>query len=218
MNVFFSVIIMIQEHLKSNLTKNSVLSDNTTIHLQPEAYFKIIYHSLTYANRNRDKKDWLEVMGWLSGKVTIEPNTNDQIILVSRSWPISHGDTVSVSIENYGSTLNKVLLKVSQRNEVILGWYHSHPSYGLFMSQTDFETQLSYQKLYEHSFALVFDHTIWSTINSGLEGYRLLKNFKTFDIIPIKILNYSQQLNLKLYDLFMKKIANNVTIEELDVS
>lgn len=210
---------MTQEHLKSNLTKNAVLSDNSIVQLQPEAYFKIIYHSLTYANRNRDKSDWLEVMGWLSGKIKTDPETAVQIVQISKAWPISHGDAVSVSIENYGKILNNILLSLSQHDEVILGWYHSHPSYGLFMSQTDFETQLSYQRLFNDAIALVFDHSIWSTINSGLEAYRLLKDYQTFEIIPIKIINnYSAKLNLKLYELFMKKIENNLTIEELDTA
>ena len=210
---------MSQDHLKSNLTKKATFSDECVIYLYPEAYFKIIYHALTYANRNRDKNNWLEVMGWLSGKVSQEPKTKAEIIHITKAWSISHGDSVSVSIENYGKTLNNVLLTLSKRDEIILGWYHSHPAFGLFMSQTDFETQLSYQSLYDKAIALVFDHSLWSTINSGLEAYRLKKNLKTFEIIPIKIVNnYTNQLNLKLYELFMKKITKNIRIEELDIS
>lgn len=39
----------------------------------------------------------------------------------------------------------------------IVGWYHSHPGYGLFLSAVDVRTQLAYQALYSKSIALVID-------------------------------------------------------------
>lgn len=39
----------------------------------------------------------------------------------------------------------------------IVGWYHSHPGYGLFLSAIDVRTQLAYQALYPKSIALVID-------------------------------------------------------------
>ena len=159
---------MTHENLKSNLTKNSPTSKDSLVYLYPEAYLKIIYHSLTYSNRLRDKNHWLEVMGWLSGEIKKDSSAIFEIVHIKHAWPISHGDAVSVKIDNYDKTLQKIMLKLSTNNETILGWYHSHPSFGLFMSQTDFETQLSYQRLYDKAIALVFDHTLWSTINPGL--------------------------------------------------
>ena len=208
---------MLQENLKSNLTDDASTSENCIINLYPEAYLKIIYHSLTYANRLRDKNDWLEVMGWLSGKITKDKSTNFEIIHVTKSWAISHGDAVSVKIDDYGKALNKVLVKLSNRNESILGWYHSHPSYGLFMSQTDFDTQLSYQRLFKQAVALVFDHTLWSDIHSGIEAYRLQSDFKTFEKIPIMVANYKMNLNSPLYKIFMK-ITNKIYLDEIDSS
>ncbi len=207
---------MPQENVKSNLTVNTPFSENTVIMLYPEAYYKIIFHSLSYAHRYLDKNSWSEVMGFLSGSLNKEDD--NEFIHITKSWPISHGDTVSVTIDNYGIVLNKILIKLSETNENILGWYHSHPSYGLFMSQTDFETQISYQRLFKKAVALVFDHTLWSSIHSGIEAYRLLEDFQNFEKIPIEISNHSLERNSRLYRLFMKKITGKYYLRELDSS
>lgn len=44
----------------------------------------------------------------------------------------------------------------------IVGWYHSHPSLGLFLSPIDIRTQLTYQALYPHAVALVIDPSKYS--------------------------------------------------------
>lgn len=210
---------MLEEHINSsNLTKKAKTSDKSLIYLHTEAYFKIIYHSLCYANKQRDKNNWLEVMGFISGTVSQDKTKTYEIINITKAWPISHGNSVSVTIDDYGKSLNKIMTDLSKTNSTILGWYHSHPSYGLFMSQTDFETQKSYQKMYDKAVALVFDHTIWSSINTGIEAYRLLPDFRTFEKIPIQASNgFEMNLNIPLYHLFMNKIDDNIIIEELDI-
>ena len=197
---------MLQENLKSNLTEKAKTSEHSKVYLYPEAYFKIIYHSLMYANRLRDKTEWLEVIGFLSGLVKKDETSGIEVIHVTKVWPISHGDAVSVSIDNFGKILHKIIVKLSQKDETIIGWYHSHPSFGLFMSQTDYETQTSYQRLYNKAIALVFDHSLLSSIHSGLEAYRLQSDFKTFEKIPIHFThNYKLQLNQSMFELFMNK-------------
>ena len=209
---------MLLENLKSNLTKNAQTSATSKVYLYPEAYFTIIYHSLMYANRLRDQTDWLEVLGFLSGFVKTDETSKLEIIHITKAWPISHGDAVSVSIDNYGSILQRIVVKLGEK-ETIIGWYHSHPSFGLFMSQTDFETQTSYQRLYNKAIAIVFDHTLLSSIHSGLEAYRLKKDFRTFEKIPIHIThNYNLQLNQSMYELFMDKIISKNYLHELDAT
>ena len=211
---------MLQEHINSsNLTKDANFSSNTIINLHPEAYFKIVYHSLSYAHKGRDKNNWLEVMGFISGKITRNKSNTIDVIHITKAWPITHGTSVSVKIDNYGKILNNILVQLSKNDSTILGWYHSHPSFGLFMSQTDYETQISYQRLFNKAIALVFDHTVWSSINTGIEAYRLLPNFSSFEKIPIHASHeYDMKLNLPLYRLFMDKITKNVIIEELELT
>ena len=47
--------------------------------------------------------------------------------------------------------------KYAERDEKIVGWYHSHPKMGCFMSSTDIDTQRRYQALFPTAVALVID-------------------------------------------------------------
>jgi proteasome lid subunit RPN8/RPN11 len=47
--------------------------------------------------------------------------------------------------------------KYAKKEEKIVGWYHSHPKMGCFMSGTDLDTQRRYQNLFSHAVALVVD-------------------------------------------------------------
>jgi proteasome lid subunit RPN8/RPN11 len=38
---------------------------------------------------------------------------------------------------------------------LIIGWYHSHPGYGIFMSDTDIQTQSRFQQFSDNVVALV---------------------------------------------------------------
>jgi len=41
----------------------------------------------------------------------------------------------------------------------IVGWYHSHPGYGIFMSEIDIETQIRLQQFSPYIIAMVIDPT-----------------------------------------------------------
>jgi 26S proteasome regulatory subunit N11 len=47
--------------------------------------------------------------------------------------------------------------KYAEREEKIVGLYHSHPKMGCFMSSTDIDTQRRYQALFPTAVALVID-------------------------------------------------------------
>jgi 26S proteasome regulatory subunit N11 len=48
-------------------------------------------------------------------------------------------------------------LQKRDRKESIVGWAHTHPSYGCFLSGTDKGTQRTYQNLFSKAVALVID-------------------------------------------------------------
>ena len=39
------------------------------------------------------------------------------------------------------------MLKQTGRNEIVVGWYHSHPGFGCFLSSVDINTQKSFEQL-----------------------------------------------------------------------
>ncbi|PJF38403.1 MAG: hypothetical protein CUN55_17385, partial [Phototrophicales bacterium] len=47
------------------------------------------------------------------------------------------------------------LLKKTHRYENVVGWYHSHPGFGCWLSGTDIHTQQSYERLNSRTVAVV---------------------------------------------------------------
>lgn len=160
----------------------------TTVFLPSKVYFEMILHALMYAYPQDPKDNWKEVLGLLTGRVEHE-NTPKERIFVDRAWPIGHGNAVSVHVKNYGTIITRIIEKKAE-NTVIVGWYHSHPGFGLFMSKEDYTTQLQYQRMWNKAFALVLDPTLISTKNIGFAIFRLFEpDFKIFGTLPVKIMD-----------------------------
>lgn len=97
-----------------------------------------------------------EAIGLLGGK-----EIRSKELLVDKIVFVSEGDEVSVSFseENF-ATFEDIL----DEESYCVGWWHSHPGYGLFLSQTDISTQIySFQLHNIQSVALVIEPTIIDT-------------------------------------------------------
>ncbi|UCG03630.1 MAG: Mov34/MPN/PAD-1 family protein [Candidatus Heimdallarchaeota archaeon] len=93
-----------------------------------------------------------EAIGLLGGK---ELRT-DELILSSILF-VTEGDEVSVSFSDEDF---KAFEDILENDCYCLGWWHSHPGYGLFLSQTDIKTHIySFQLHNELSVALVVEPT-----------------------------------------------------------
>lgn len=145
-------------------------NDHALVKLQSQAYLKIALHAKKYANKDIKAKKWVEVIGLLTGYV-INENTPLEQIVVTDAWPVGHGDAVSVSIMETKS-FTDIITKISGTRTYIVGWYHSHPSYGNFLSIDDYETQARYQGLWNKSIAIVVDPTQISTSDYGYSVFR----------------------------------------------
>ena len=49
------------------------------------------------------------------------------------------------------------MLKQTKRSEMVVGWYHSHPSFGCWLSSVDINTQQSFEQLHPRCVAVVID-------------------------------------------------------------
>lgn len=82
----------------------------------------------------------LEVMGLLIGEVI-----DDYAIKVVDVFAMPQSGT-SVSVESVDPVYQQDMLdmlKQTQRTEVVVGWYHSHPSFGCWLSSVDINTQVT---------------------------------------------------------------------------
>ncbi|MFX1514800.1 MAG: Mov34/MPN/PAD-1 family protein [Promethearchaeota archaeon] len=78
-------------------------------------------------------------------------------LTISRILFVTEGDEVSVSFSDDDFSAFEEIL---EKDNYCLGWWHSHPGYGLFLSQTDIHTHIySFQLHNALSVALVVEPT-----------------------------------------------------------
>ncbi len=122
------------------------------ITLTVRVFLKIAIHALKYANKNIPRENWVEVIGLLAGKL----DENGKKLHVEEIYPMGHGNAVYAEIKDYKNFV-RAYNDLREKQLFICGWYHSHPSYGLFLSDEDMGTQSRYQRLWDQSIALVID-------------------------------------------------------------
>jgi proteasome lid subunit RPN8/RPN11 len=147
-------------------------------YISVKAILKISSHALKYANENIPKEEWVEVIGLLAGRI----NEKNQKLYIEDAYPMGHGNAVFAEIKEYKNFV-KAFKDIKRNGLFICGWYHSHPSYGAFMSAEDLGTQARYQKLWDKSVALVIDPY---QIDGSSYGFKIFRsNLQTQKWYPI---------------------------------
>jgi len=105
----------------------------------------------------------LEVMGLMMGKV----DGTTMVITDSFALPVEGTETrVNAHVEAYEYMVEYLtLIKQVGRQENAIGWYHSHPGYGCWLSGIDVSTQMLNQEYQEPWLAVVVDPT--RTVSAG---------------------------------------------------
>eukprot|EP00002_Diphylleia_rotans_P006625 TRINITY_DN1598_c0_g1_i1.p1 TRINITY_DN1598_c0_g1~~TRINITY_DN1598_c0_g1_i1.p1 ORF type:complete len:335 (+),score=74.55 TRINITY_DN1598_c0_g1_i1:74-1078(+) len=105
----------------------------------------------------------IEVMGIMQGRIQEET----MIVTDAFALPVEGTETrVNAAVEGYEYMINYLeLIKMVGRVEHAVGWYHSHPGYGCWLSGIDVETQKLNQQHQEPWLAVVVDPT--RTISTG---------------------------------------------------
>lgn len=68
------------------------------------------------------------------------------------------------------------LLPKTGRPEMSIGWYHSHPGFGCWLSSTDVATQADFEKLDKRALAVVIDPIQSVKGNVVIDGFRAISN------------------------------------------
>ncbi|MFX1281142.1 MAG: hypothetical protein ACFFA3_17460 [Promethearchaeota archaeon] len=137
------------------------------VYISVKAILKVASHALKYANSRIPKRNWVEVIGLLAGKVIDRYG----ILHIEDYYPMGHGTAVYAEIKDYRNYA-RAFQDIKKQKLFICGWAHSHPSYGCFMSNEDIGTQARYQKLWNKAVALVIDPYLINGTSAGFEIYR----------------------------------------------
>lgn len=143
---------------------------------------KIASHAYKYANPKIPKPKWVEVIGILAGSIDVNGHT----LFLEDAYPMGHGTTVYAEIKDYKNYV-RAYNDIKKKDLFVCGWYHSHPSYGLFMSKEDFGTQVRYQKLWKRSLALVIDPYLIDGSSYGFKIFRARLKTKEWYPVPFVI-------------------------------
>ena len=142
------------------------------------ALIKMVMHAQSGGN--------IEIMGLMVGKVL----KNTIVVMDAFALPVEGTETrVNASLEAYEYMVNYINnAKLVGREENVVGWYHSHPGYGCWLSGIDVTTQMNNQQYQDPFIAIVVDPI--RTITSGkvdLGAFRTYpKGFKPADDGPSK--------------------------------
>ncbi|KAF9317582.1 COP9 signalosome complex subunit 5 [Podila horticola] len=127
----------------------------TSVKISAVALIKMVMHARSGGN--------IEVMGMMQGKIA----GNTIIIMDAFALPVEGTETrVNAQIEGYEYMVQYMEnIKKVGRLEHAVGWYHSHPGYGCWLSGIDVNTQMQNQQFQDPFVALVIDPN--RTISAG---------------------------------------------------
>lgn len=128
-------------------TDNTNLIDNSeTVHISSLALLKMLRHGRAGVP--------MEVMGLMLGEFV-----DDFTVRVVDVFAMPQSGT-GVSVEAVDPVFQMKMmdmLRQTGRPESVVGWYHSHPGFGCWLSSVDINTQQSFEQLTPRAVAVVVD-------------------------------------------------------------
>lgn len=79
------------------------------------------------------------------------------------------------------------MLKQTGRPEMVVGWYHSHPGFGCWLSGVDINTQQSFEALSERAVAVVIDPIQSVKGKVVIDAFRLINPNMMVSVILVSI-------------------------------
>mmetsp|Transcript_29474 Transcript_29474/g.54109 ORF Transcript_29474/g.54109 Transcript_29474/m.54109 type:complete len:313 (-) Transcript_29474:375-1313(-) len=115
----------------------------------------------------------MEVMGLMLGELV-----DDYTVKVVDVFAMPQSGTgVSVeAVDPVFQTRMLDMLRQVDRPEIVVGWYHSHPGFGCWLSGTDINTQQSFEALNHRAVAVVIDPVQSVRGKVVIDAFRLINN------------------------------------------
>ena len=200
------------------MTRNQLVENSNQkkgdIFIKKEAFRNMLTHVLRFGNNALEKS--VEVLGVCLGKY----DPDDESIIIENAVPITHGDKVEIGFDK---ELYDLFVQIGKKYSLpLIGYYHSHPSWGLYLSESDLKNIQYFQNVkFPKGFCIVFDHTLMGKNGSlGFEIYRLdnYSKIEKYHNVPFEVeipnsLEYFKWVQ-KFSEDFQKK--NPILIKEIN--
>jgi tetratricopeptide (TPR) repeat protein len=153
--------------LKNTILDKRVEGEGEVLFSQ-KVFEEMLLYGIVFANRKMLPPQYKEVLALILGK--IEKGN----VVISELVPITSGTETDVQFKDeHYAKVSEINAMAAERNEFIVGWYHTHPGLGLFLSPVDIINQLGYQSINEKAIAIEFDFIQMTPSRSGFAIFRL---------------------------------------------
>lgn len=115
----------------------------------------------------------LEVMGLMLGEFVDEYTVK---VVDVFAMPQSGTNVTVESVDHVFQMEMMAILKATGRHETVVGWYHSHPGFGCWLSSVDISTQQSFERLCKRAVAVVVDPIQSVKGKVVIDAFRLIDN------------------------------------------
>ncbi|MFX1340646.1 MAG: Mov34/MPN/PAD-1 family protein [Promethearchaeota archaeon] len=181
------------------------------VHLTYKAYKRMIGYAIRYANDHLESKEWKEVYGVLIGEIR-----ENSFVIVKDAIPVCVGGRSGVELEPiHYVDLSEIDASIYERSiqdgktDFIIGWWHTHPGFGFFFSDTDRITQLGYQNSNPFAVGLIFDHCQKQSGSLGVAALRL-KNPKRGTLSKHIIVDLSYDMETNIMNQKINKVIEKI--------
>ena len=130
----------------NNRQNNTHFDTSETIHISRMALLKMLKHGKSGIP--------LEVVGLMLGRFIDDYTV--QVVDVFSTPQTGSGTSVEAIDEAFQHAMKNNLQKTG-RKEDIVGWYHSHPGFGVWLSNVDINQQMLWEKMNPRCIAVVVD-------------------------------------------------------------
>ncbi|NXM88762.1 PSDE ATPase, partial [Oenanthe oenanthe] len=147
----------------------------------------------------------MEVMGLMLGEFV-----DDYTVRVIDVFAMPQSGT-GVSVEAVDPVFQAKMLdmlKQTGRPEMVVGWYHSHPGFGCWLSGVDINTQQSFEALSERAVAVVVDPIQSVKGKVVIDAFRLINANMMALIHGLNRHYYSITINYRKNELEQKMLLN----------
>ncbi|KAI5962289.1 RPN11 [Candida pseudojiufengensis] len=140
------------------------IDNSETVYISSLALLKMLKHGRAGVP--------MEVMGLMLGEFV-----DDFTIHVHDVFAMPQSGTgVSVeAVDDVFQTRMMDMLRQTGRDQMVVGWYHSHPGFGCWLSSVDVNTQQSFEQLNKRAVAVVIDPI------QSVKGKVVIDAFRTID-------------------------------------
>ncbi|MBD3229426.1 MAG: hypothetical protein GF329_14675 [Candidatus Lokiarchaeota archaeon] len=120
--------------------------------------------------KNGFEENKSEIIGFLIGYFSDKNVEIHDIVIPEQNSTNIHAESVDeLPLIEY--------LKQDNTNKIQVGWYHSHPNFGCFLSSVDIETQKYWQRINNKMVAIVID-----PVKNETKAFRLDNNNDVYEI------------------------------------